>query len=159
MTPAITWHANAQYVVAAAWPEYSLQVLKGDSLVASLRRDFPPARVTESQAERMVTPGPLGFLVESCGMTESEVARATGFVDVASPIDRIAVDPLSRVWTRLNASADGPNHIEILDVETGYLGSLVASVFPVAFISGEQFLAIAEHEWGSSVEIWSIREK
>ena len=50
-----------------------------------------------------------------------------------------------------------PGHIEILDVERGYLGSMVAPVFPVVFLSGERFLAITEKAWGSSVEIWGIQ--
>lgn len=157
MTPSITWNANTRYSVAATWPEYSLQVHEGDSLVASLRREIPPVRITGSVAESAVATGPLGFLIESCGMTKGEVVRAAGFVDTASPIDRIAVDPLDRIWTRPNALSGDPSRIEILDVENGYLGSLIAPVFPVAFLSGERFLAIAEKEWGSSVEIWSIQ--
>ena len=157
MTPSITWNANTRYTVVATWPDYSLQVLEADSLVASLRRRIPPVRITESEAESMVAKGPLGFLIESCGMTAAEVLRASGFVAMASPIDRIAVDPLDRIWTRSNALMGGPSHIEILDVENGYLGSLEAPVFPSAFVSSERFLAIVEKEWGSSVEIWSIR--
>lgn len=157
MTPSITWNANTRYTVAAAWPDYSLQVLEGDSLIARLRRSVPPVRITESEAESMVARGPLGFLIESCGMTAAEVLRAVGFVEMASPVDRIAVDPLDRIWTRSPSIMGGPSRIEILDVEDGYLGSLEAPVFPVVFLSSERFLAIAEKEWGSSVEIWSIQ--
>ncbi len=158
MAPSLIWNANARYVVAAAWPEYSLRIFEEDSLAAILSRNFPPLRVTEREAEGSVLQGPLGFLVESCGMGTAEVLQTAGFVELASPIDRVAVDPLDRIWTRANASGGAPSRVDILDLERGYLGSSTASAFPAAFISGERFLSIADGEWGSSVEIWRILE-
>lgn len=158
MAPSITWGANAQYVVAATWPDYEIQVFDGDSLVASLRRDTPSLRVTESEAEKMVATGPHSFLIESCGMSPAGVLRAAGFVDQTSPIDRIAVDPFDRIWAQTNSSTGSRYRIELWDLETGYLGSLPASAFPVAFISEDRFLAVSEHDWGSSVEVWRIEE-
>lgn len=158
MAPSLIWHANARYVVATAWPDYSLRVFEGDSLAAILSRDFPPLRVTERQAEETVSQGPLGFLVESCGMTAAEVTWAAGFLELASPIDRVAVDPLNRIWTRTNIARGDASRIEILDLEQGYLGYSKASAFPAAFVSPERFVSIADRDWGSSVEIWRIRE-
>jgi hypothetical protein len=158
MAPSLIWNANARYVVAAAWPEYSLRIFEDDSLAAILNRDFPPHRVTAREVETSVPEGPLGFLVESCGMSTAEVLQAAGFVELASPIDRVAVDPLDRIWTRASVLRGDPSRVDVLDLERGYLGSSTASAFPAAFISGERFLSIADHEWGSSVEIWRIHE-
>jgi hypothetical protein len=157
MTASIVWNANDRYAAAVQWPEYSIQVFEAGRIVAILRRNIPPVPILEDQALNAVAAGPLGFLIETCGMTKAEVLRAAGFVDVASPVDRMVVDPLDRIWTRVRAAPDDPGHLEVLDLDNGYLGSLSTPVLPVAFISEERFLAISDHDWGSSVEIWRVR--
>jgi hypothetical protein len=158
MAPSITWDARAGYIVAALWPDYALQVFDGASLIGSIRRAVPPLQITQTDAERAIATGPHSFLVESCGMTPAEVLRATGSVEMASPIDRITMDGLGRVWVRGSSPAGDPGHVDLLDVRTGYLGSLDTPVFPVAFISDELFLTIVERDWGSAVEIWKLQE-
>ncbi|HSG08843.1 MAG TPA: 6-bladed beta-propeller [Longimicrobiales bacterium] len=157
MAPSIVWGGNERYVVAAAWPDYVLQVFEDGALAASLRRDIPPFRVSEEAAASTVPDGALSFLLQSCGMTVPEVLHATGYVELASPIDRIVVDPSSRIWTRTNSVMGDGTLVDILDVERGYLGSLSTPVFPVVFITANRFLAIADRPWGSAVEIWEVR--
>jgi hypothetical protein len=158
MAPSTTWGANAGSVVAAVWPDYTLPVFEGDALVGSPRRAVPPLRVTQVEAEEAVANGPHDFLIESCGMSPAEVLRATGSAERVSPIDRITVDPLGRIWARRTRLEGDTHPIDILDRRNGYLGSLDAPVFPVAFLSGERFLATVERDGGSAVEIWKVAE-
>ncbi len=78
MTPSIVWGGNDRYLAASEWPEYSLRVFEGESLVAVLRRSVPPRRVTEEEAERWVERGPMRFFVDACGMGVAEVIRTLG---------------------------------------------------------------------------------
>jgi hypothetical protein len=113
--------------------------------------------VTQGDAEGVVSTGAHRFLIESCGMLPAEVLRVTGSVEVMSPIDRVTVDPLGRIWVSVSSGANGLTHVDLLDVRTGYVGSLQIPAFPVEFISADRFLAISEHEWGTAVEVWEVK--
>ena len=50
--------------------------------------------------------------------------------------------------------------VDVFDPAAGYVGSIggpaAGGAYPVAFIDGQRFLAIAESEWGRTLEVWSI---
>lgn len=151
----VVWAAGWGYVVVSDVPRYDLALRDGDALVAIFRRDIPPRQITQSDAEGSVPAGPLSFLVEGCGMTAAGVVRDAGFVREVSPFFHLVVDPNGRVWA-VRGIAPKIDAVDLLDPIQGFLGSVKSPVLPVAFLDPSRFVAIAESDWGSVLELWRV---
>lgn len=134
-TPELRWSLADDVVVAAAGPEYRIDVFDGGVLVRTVARDVPPVPGSGDLARKAAGDGLQLTVPTPCRVPPEEVAATRGFAPVIPAISGLAVAPDGSIWVRRSeVPGRGEPPIDILGPDGGYLGTLPpGSPFPIAF--------------------------
>jgi len=151
-TPRIRWAGRGDEVVATDGAEYVVDRFRGDSLVASYRRDIRPRPASEALARRELGDGlPVGVGGGSPRVCKAdEVVSKAGAASSIPVIAKLALAPDGSVWIErkvVGRDAHGP--IDVLSPQGEYLGTLPAGTpLPGAFLPGRRVAAVAKDSLG-----------
>ena len=151
-SPRIRWAGRGDEVVATNGVGYVVNRFRGDSLVASYRRDLRPRAASEALARRELGDGlHIGVGGGSPRVCESdEVVKKAGVASFVPVIAGLALAPDGSVWIErkiVGRDAHGP--IDVLSPRGEYLGTLPAGTpLPGAFLPGQRVAAVAKDSLG-----------
>lgn len=151
-TPRIRWSNLGQDVVEIRGVGYVVDRFRGDSLVASYRRDLRPRPASETLARRELGDGlHIGVGGGSPRVCKTEeIVSKVGVAPVIPTIKGLALSPDGMVWIEhkvVGRTARGP--IDVLSPRGVYLGSLPAGTpLPGAFLPGDRIAALAKDSLG-----------
>src|SRR5690606_19665547 len=78
-----------------------------------------------------------------CGVIADQLVAAVGHEELTPAVQWLAVDPAGRLWVTRSTDGITPHHVDILDADGRYLGTMDAPGMPVAFVSPTVFAALA----------------
>ena len=140
--PDIVWTASGGTTYVLNGPDYRIDVYADGALTASIRRAVEPIRVTARMAAARVAFGQFAAFLRRCGVTADQLVAAVGHEELTPVVQWLAVDPDGRLWVTRSADGITPRHVDILDADGRYLGTLDAPGMPLAFVSPTVFAAL-----------------
>jgi len=156
--PSVVWTSSGEKVFVLNGTGYRIDEYTDGTLVSSIRRSVPPIRVTATMAADRVRMEYAGFM-RMCGVTADRIVHALGHEESVAAIQWMTIDPAGRLWISRTANGVEASHIDILDPTGRYLGTLEATVVPVAFVSGSRLVGLSvERETGwSSLALYDVK--
>ncbi|MGD2152750.1 MAG: 6-bladed beta-propeller [Gemmatimonadales bacterium] len=148
--PEISWAASEEAVVVSHSAEYAVDVLSGDSLARSVRRDLEVRRSTRDLAIAELGAGfTINFGQGPCTIAPEEMVDGRGYAPTLPWIRRLALAPGGELWVErreVGPEARGP--IDVFDRTGAYVGTLPEDApFPLVFLSESRMGASERDEF------------
>jgi DNA-binding beta-propeller fold protein YncE len=143
--PSVVWAPAGDTVYVLNGPEYRIDTYADGALDSSIRRPVEPVRVTVSMAVDQVRVEYAGFM-RTCGVTAEQIVDALGHEELVPTVQWITVDPGGRLWVSRSSNGLVAEHIDILDADGRYEGTMDAAVLPVVFVSRSRFVGLTLRE-------------
>lgn len=140
--PSVIWASNHETVYVLNGTDYRIDAYTEGALAASIRRPVAPIRVTAQMAADRVRME-YGAFMRLCEVTPEQIVDAVGHEDLMAAVQWMTVDPAGRLWVSRSPNGVDPSHVDVLDSDGRYLGTVEAAVLPVAFVSESRFVGVA----------------
>lgn len=158
LSPSVVWTGTDAGAWVARGTTYRLDFLGDGALQRSVRRAVPPLRVTRAMAEAAASTGPFAGFLRQCGITASDLVRAIGHVEEASPVLALVTDPSGYLWVTRTLDGATPHAVDRIDPAGRYLGSMPAPGIPAAFLADTLMVAVTIDGTGQpSAGIFALR--
>ncbi len=135
--PVIAWEVRDSTIAVAASSQYSVDMVRNNAVVLSVRRAMEPQSASRELALAEVGEGMrVGSSRGRCMIEAEELVDARGFSDVVPIIGRVALSRNGELWVKRRVPGDDEaGAIDVFGVDGSYVGTLPGNTpFPVVFL-------------------------
>lgn len=144
--PSLLWSGNATMLAVVSDGGYQIDVWRDGRLVRRIRRASTPRTVTESLAERELSPGlTITFGPRApCLIAAPELVEKQGFAPALPAIRRLTMAEDGTLWVERWTLKGEPRQRDLFGPTGAYLGTLTGDMpWPDAWLPDGRFLSIS----------------